>query len=233
MAPERLLRILALLGSDEGPSGRRLCEVAAKVTAMTGAGIALMTDRGPQATLGATDTVSALIEDLQYTLGEGPCVDAYRLGTVIAEADLTAPSAARWPGFTQGALTVGARAVFGYPVRLGAVALGALDLYRDQPGPLSADQHATAWVMADVAARTILDIQAGAAPGSLGAELDTPDTHLWGVVHQAAGMVSVQLGIPVADALVRLRAYAFKTERRITEVARDVVERRLSLADDS
>ncbi len=230
MAAERLARILALLAADDRPSGRRLCEVAAEATAMSGAGIALLTAGGAQASLGATDSVSSLIEDLQYTLGEGPCIDAQRLGTVIAEPNLAATS--RWTAFSERALAGGAKAVFGFPIRLGAVALGALDLYRDQPGPLTDDQHADALVMADVAARFILSAQADAPPGDLDIDIAT-DTHLWGVVHQAAGMVSVQLDIPVADALVRIRAHAFGADRRITEIARDIVERRLSLDDDS
>ena len=122
----------------------------------------------------------------------------------------------RWPAFTPKVIDVGARAIFGFPVRIGAARIGALNLYRDRPGPLSDDQHADALVMADVIARTVLDFQAHTEPGSIPAEFDT-DIHA--VVHQAAGMVSVQLDISVADALVRLRAHAFAADRPLTEVA--------------
>jgi hypothetical protein len=228
MPAERLMRILGLLAASGGSGGRRLCEVAAKVTAVSGAGVMLFAEGRPQASMCTSDDVSSLIEELQYTLGEGPCVDAHRLGMVVAEQDLGSAAASRWTSFSPRALGAGARAVFGFPIRIGTVRLGALNLYRDSPGLLDDDRHADALVMADVTARAILAAQADAPPGGFGGPLEA-DAHLWGIVHQAAGMVSVQLDIPVGDALVRLRALAFRTDRLITEVARDVVERRLRL----
>ena len=103
-------------------------------------------------------------------------------------------------------------------------ALGALNLYRDRPSPLTPDQHADALVMADVAARWVLEAQDAAPPDSVPAELeDGADFHF--AVHNAAGMISVQLGIAVAEALVRLRAYAFSNDRLLTDVAQDVIAR--------
>lgn len=103
--------------------------------------------------------------------------------------------------------------------------------YRDQPGPLSDDQHADALVMADVAARWVLDVQADAPAGAMAHELETvADFHF--VVHNAAGMVTVQLGVSVTEALIRLRAYAFSQNRQLADVAEDIVERRLRLRLD-
>ena len=226
MAAERLMRILGLLAAKDGSVPRRLCEVAADVTAMSGAGVMLLSDDRPQASICTTDAVSSLIEEVQYTLGEGPCVDAHRLGTVVVEADLAGSAARRWTEFSPRAVDAGARAVFGFPIRVGAVRLGALNLYRDRAGPIGDEEHAAALVVADVAARSVLTAQANAAPGELSADLGA-ETHLWGVVHQAAGMVSVQLGVPVAEALVRLRARAFATNQVVSDVASDVVERRI------
>ncbi|MDA8283069.1 MAG: GAF and ANTAR domain-containing protein [Actinomycetota bacterium] len=220
------MRVLGLLVTGGAPGGRRLCEVAAQVTEMSGAGVMLLSEDRPQASLCSTDTVSAAIEEAQYTLGEGPCVDAHRQGTPIIEADLAAAGPSRWAAFSTCALDAGARAVFGFPVRIGTVRLGALNLYRDRPGALGDDQQADALVMADVAASAILAAQSDGYPGELGVDLEA-DTHVWTVVHQAAGMVSIQLDIPVGDALVRLRAHAFRTGRPASEVARDIVERRL------
>ena len=123
-------------------------------------------------------------------------------------------------------MQAGARAVFGFPVGVGDVRLGALNLYRDRPGALTADQHADALVVADVAARAILMMQADAVPGTLGADLEAGADFRF-VVHQAAGMVAVQVGIPVADALVQLRARAFSSDRPVADVAADVIDRRL------
>jgi len=222
MASERLERILAALVGDGngGLSSSRLCEVSTDILAVSGSGVMLMSGDIPRGSLCTTDTVSALIEDLQYTLGEGPCVDAYQHGHVVAEPDLADPQTLRWLAFTPKALQAGVRAVFGFPLRVGAVRLGALNLYQDRPGALSEDQHADALVMADVVARWVLDAQADAPPGALADEL-------YFIVHNAAGAVSVQLGCSMTEALIRLRAYAFSNDRLLSDVARDVMARKI------
>jgi hypothetical protein len=198
---------------------------------MTGAGIMLMSGDVAQGSVCSTDAVSALIERLQYGLGEGPCIDAYRSDRPVAEPDLAHPAAFRWPAFSGPAIDAGVRAVFGFPLHVGAARLGALNLYRDAPGPLTDEQHADALVAADVAAQAILMMQADAPPGRLAAALEAGgDFQI--AVHQAAGMVAAQLDVTVGQALVRLRAHAFATGRSLTEVADDVVARRLRLAGD-
>lgn len=136
MPTERRARLLGLLVTVGGSGGRRLCEVAAQVTSTSGAGIMLLAEGRPQASLCATDTVSAAIEEAQFALGEGPCIDAYRQGVPISEADLVATGPSRWVAFTTRAVDMGARAVFGFPMRVGSVPVGALNLYRDRPGAL-------------------------------------------------------------------------------------------------
>jgi hypothetical protein len=186
----------------------------------------LISDDIPRGSLCTTDEVSHLIEELQYTLGEGPCLDACQQDRVVAEPDLADPVTRRWPAFTPPALQAGVRAVFGFPLRVGTAHLGALNLYRDVPGPLTGDQHADALVVADVAARWVLEAQAGAPPDTVAEELEVgADFHF--AVHNAAGIVSVQEGISVTEALIRLRAFAFSSDRLLAEVARDVIARRL------
>jgi hypothetical protein len=201
-----------------------LCAVAAELIQVTGAGVMVLADGTPQASLCSTGRVSALIEELQYTFGEGPCIDAHLSGSVVAEPNLASPSESRWPAFTPKVLAAGARAIFGFPVRIGAARVGALNLYRDETGPLTDDQHADALVVADVIARNLLTLQAGVPAGSVPLQLDMG---LQSAVHQAAGMVSVQLGVSVGEALVRIRAYAFSSDRPLTQVAHDVIDRRL------
>jgi len=193
---------------------------------MTGAGIMLIADDGPHGSICTTDAVSELIEELQFTLGEGPCVDAHREQRPVVEPDLANPDVSRWVSFTPPVVASGVRAVFGFPVSVGDVRVGALNLYRDRPGPLTDDQHADAVLIAGLAARAIFEMQARAAPGVLGAELEV-GTNFQFVVHQAAGMVAVQLGVDVAESTLRLRAHAFSTDRLVADVARDVVARRL------
>jgi hypothetical protein len=182
----------------------------------------------PRGSLSSTNDVSQLIEELQFTLGEGPCVDAYQQDKVVAEPDLAEPVAERWPAFTPPALQAGVRAVFGFPLRVGTVRLGALNLYRDRPGLLNREQHADALVVADVAAGWVLDAQAGAPSGVVAEELEAGADFHFGV-HNAAGMVSVQEEISVAEALIRLRAFAFGNNRLLADVADDVVARRMRL----
>src|SRR6266478_4555139 len=125
MAGERLHRILAELVADRDAwSAARLCEVCPRITGMTGAGVMLMSGDVPDGSLCTSNEVSQLIEDLQYTLGEGPCIDAYHQDQVVAEPDLADPVTRRWIAFTPPALKAGVRAVFGLPLRVGTVRLG-------------------------------------------------------------------------------------------------------------
>jgi hypothetical protein len=118
------------------------------------------------------------------------------------------------------------KAVFAFPLQVGSVRLGALNLHRDQAGPLNDEQYADALVLANLAAQSILLLQANAPPGKLAAELES-GSDLRFVVHQASGMVAAQLDVSVGQALVRLRAYAFGNDYPLTEVAKDVVSRKL------
>lgn len=197
---------------------------------MTGAGVMLMSGDIPRGSVCSTDRVSGLIEQLQYDLGEGPCVDAYRLNRPVLEPDLADPATPRWIAFQDPAVKAGARGVFGFPMTVGAARLGALNLYRDRPGPLTDEQHADALVMAEVAAQSVLLMQADAPPGQVATELEA-GADFQHVVHQAAGMVAAQLEISVAQALIRLRAHAFGSSRRLADVARDVVARVLRFDD--
>lgn len=222
----RRLRILARLGDPTAVTTKRLCAVSAEVVGVTGAGMMLMTGDVPRGSLCTTDAVSDLIEQLQYSLGEGPCVDAYLHERPVLEADLAGPQQARWPAFSGPAIDAGVRAVFGFPLRVGAARLGALNLYRDHPGGLTGEQHADALVMADIGAQAVLVLQADAPLGAVAAELEASADFQY-VVHQAAGMVAAQLDVSVVIALIRLRAHAFASSGDLAAVARDVVARRL------
>lgn len=226
MAGDRIDRIWAELSGDGAFSSVRLCEVSTDIIGVAGTGVMLMSGDVPQGSLCTTNAVSAAIEELQYTLGEGPCIDAYQLDRVVLEPDLADPHTPRWLAFTPRALVAGARAVFGFPLRLGAVRLGALNLYNEGPGSLNDDQHADALVIADLVARWVLDVQADAPPGTLAEEVER-GVELYFVVHNAAGMISVQLGVSVTEAMIRLRSFAFSNDRSLREVAQDVVGRKL------
>ena len=193
---------------------------------VTGAGIIVMADSGPGAMLASTDGPAGIMEELQFTLGEGPCLDASSSGQPVMQPDLARTATRRWPGFAAGALAAGVRAIFAFPLQVGGIRVGVLDLYRDLAGELTGPQLAEALAFADAATAVMLQLQARAGPDDLEAGLadlleDRTD------VHVATGMVSVQTGRDLASALVLLRAHAYAAETPILEVARRVVDRTL------
>jgi GAF domain/ANTAR domain len=234
---------LADLLSDQHPAGslpQRICVACINTLAVTGAGISMLVDTGSLTTLGTSDAAAAKIEELQFTVGVGPCVDAVNSGGPVLVRDLadgTDPVGGRWPEFSTAAVEAGVRAVFAFPLIIGAITLGVIDLYRDTPGMLTADELSRALLVADAAALALLDLRAAVSPEPAAGE--PSDTPLNGgafqltEVYQATGMIMIQLGVAVEVALARLRAYAFANGRPIGEVARDVVARRLRLESDA
>ncbi|GAA4201537.1 hypothetical protein GCM10022220_07560 [Actinocatenispora rupis] len=175
----------------------------------------------------ATNETSAALEDLQLTVGEGPCLDTFESGGPVLVADL-ASAESRWPAFTPAAVALGAAAVFSFPLQIGVVRLGSLDLYRDAPGPLTRTQLADALILTDLATEQIVQELDGHAIADL-SWLADPHAE----VHQAAGMIQVQLGSTTDVALMRLRGYAYTHDLPITEVARRVVRRTLRFQPES
>src|SRR5664280_1080543 len=224
--PDRWTRLSAAAASERGAQPRRICQLCVQTLGVTGAGISLVTDTGNRGVVCATVDVSGRIEDLQFTLGEGPCIAAVRAGAPALVADLDEPHdtvVERWPTFL-------ARAVFAFPLRIGAITLGALDLYRDRPGELDGGQLAAALLAADAAAIALLHLDAGRNE-AFADDLDAGRTyHLQ--VHQATGMVQSQLDVQTDEALLMLRSRAFATDRPLAAVATDVVERRLRFAPE-
>jgi hypothetical protein len=175
----------------------------------------------------ASDPAAERIEDLQFVLGEGPCIDAFANRRPVLVPDLSDEPLGRWPGYTPAVREAGVRAVFAFPLQVGAGRLGVIDVFREQPGPLSADELRQALAFAEVAVTTLLDGQSAAPPGTAAAGLDQAmDSRA--EVFQAQGMVMVQLGVSISDALARMRAYAYAENRPLADVARDIVARRLS-----
>jgi len=203
---------------------------------ITGACVVLMTAANVRAPLWVTDEVALRIDQLYFTLGEGPSTDAYGNGGPVLAADLATPEyAVRWPVFTPEAIAAGVHAIFSFPLQVGAIRLGLLELYRDKAGGLSTAEigdilqvcHATTLVLLD----RQIDHKPGLDPGKL-LELAGELLPHRADVHQATGMLTVQLGIGLEEAFVRLRARAYAEGRTMEEVARDIVERRLRLSED-
>ena len=149
---------------------------------------------------------------MEYTVGEGPCVSAYRTKVPVFDADLADEGSARWPEFRRGALAAGVQATFGFPLLIERICIGALNLYHDRPGALSEDQAADALVVAAYASRSVLAWQADAPPGTVAWQLANISNNRV-EIHQATGRISVQVGVSLDDALALLRAYAFSHDR--------------------
>jgi len=181
-----------------------------------------------------TDAVSERLEELQLTLGEGPGVDASADGAPVLVPDLDADDVAfRWPAFGPAARTAGAAAVFALPLQIGAISVGVMDLYRRRPGPLTAGQLGDALVFADTATVLLLDRQdraAAAAGGGTGPAGQPRELALHRAeIDQATGMLTEQLGVGIEEAFVRLRAYAYAHDRRLADVASELVARTLRM----
>lgn len=226
----RLAGALAKIVADPSWSAEfphRFCGACDEALPVDGVGITLMMHDHleSRALLGASDERAGRIEDLQFSLGEGPCVSAFVSGRPALAADLEAMSAAlRWPMFTREAANAGIGAVFAFPLQIGNIAIGVLDCYRSEPGPLA--EISDALVVADIITVVLLNARAG------GGAMVNPVDMSWrthAVVHQATGALSAQLGISIAEALVRLRAHAFRCSQPLETVAGDVLTGKLHL----
>ncbi len=214
-------------GRTEATLAEALCAACAAGLPVTGVGLALMNGDGPQGLVAASDGPATTLEQLQFSLGEGPCMDASRWGHPVLQPQLRATGPGRWPGFGPAALDAGVEAIFAFPLQVGAIRLGVLDLYRDAPGVLTPADLAEALAFTDAATNLLLHLQ-DQMPLNGGLHPDLGDaTGRVAEVHQATGMVSVQAAVGLADALLLLRARGYACERTLLAVAHDVVTRTL------
>jgi hypothetical protein len=234
VAGERTARVWAWIAaareSDAPESLATLCRAAAARLAVDGASVTVLGGPAVREPLSATDELSAQLEELLLTTGEGPGAEDFRYGSPMLIPDL-APATERWPGFAPAAVAAGARALFAFPLQAGAIRAGVLSLYRGQPGPLTPQQLADALVFADIALQLLLDSYAGISGSAEYRPLDgLSDSRA--EVYQATGMISVQLGVSLEEAFVRLRAHAFSADTPLDDVAGDVVGRTLRFNPD-
>ncbi len=204
---------------------RQVCGAATRDLGVSGCWVRLMTEAGPSGVAAVSDATAEALEEMQFTLGEGPCIEAFASRRPVLAEDLRA-AVTRWPIFTPAALVAGAHAVFALPLQAGAVRLGVMGLYVDRPGPLTQGVLGRALAFSDAAMEAALD-GGPALTEPQGPEPD--DATDRSEIHQAQGMVMVQLGTDLATAMVRLRGHAYGGDRRLGEVARDIVSGRLRL----
>ncbi|MFF3456733.1 GAF and ANTAR domain-containing protein [Streptomyces sp. NPDC002730] len=243
MTGNRSARIRMLAAEQAALRGARVgvvdvCTAAVAALPVGGAGVSAMSRTAASHPLCSTDDISEQLEELQLTLGEGPCVDAFTLGTAVLTPDLRAGEVrGRWPVFADAALEAGAGAVFALPLQIGAISPGVLDLYSSLPIELTAEELADAMAFADTATLVLLDVQIEESnTPPVGIPPDGPSEDLGryrAEIDQATGMLTVQLEVGIEEAFIRLRAHAYAHGRRLAEVAADVVARRLQFPPDT
>lgn len=229
----------AATGAEGGglAAANELCVACVGLLGVDGAAISLMHDGASRGTFGSSGELAGRLDELEFTLGEGPCLDTVADGRPVLVADLAGDGEQRWPAFTSAVLDAGVRAVFALPVVIAAVRVGAMNVFRHQPGPLTPEALGGLAHAADLAALPLLDlmgqdsaIRAAGATGDVWSELVSLERV---EVYQATGMIMFQIDVDAAQALVRLRAHAYAHDQTATEVAQAVVERRLSFIDAS
>jgi hypothetical protein len=209
---------------------RHVCRACAERMRAVGVVQYVVSDLGQGEPVYATDLAAEQIAELQVTLGEGPAVDTLAEERPMLATDLSGPSP--WPVFAQAAAAAGVRAVFAFPLQMGSIAVGVLEIYRAVPGDLTTVEYRDALLYADAAMALLLEHvddepsrqEEDLFAGGFGSR--------WDLVHQATGVISVQLSSGLTEAFLRLRGHAFLTGRGLADVAEDVIEGRLRFDRD-
>jgi len=228
----RLGRIMGMLRANQagGTLLASVCMTAVEAVGTDGAGLTLFTKRhrGPICAHGAS---ASLGEDLQLSLGEGPCRDAFGLRELVEVTDLSSSEGERWPIFSLAMIEAGVTSLASFPLRIGGARFGALTTYRSAYGELSFEQVADGYVVAQIAAHLIVAGQAQIGEDSVIPEIEAGFVRME-PVHQATGMIMAQLGIGAEDALARLRGAAFGADRTLLDMAIHIVVGRVVLPED-
>jgi hypothetical protein len=194
---------------------------------ITGAAVSLFGGSVAETLVAASDDLAASLDELQFKLGEGPRWRALktRLPVLIPDAQSTAGH--EWPMFHKAIAGTDVAALFVYPLALGAVDLGVVELYRAFPGNLSRSDQSMAAVLAGQTSwyllRKVLTLRSSDTDPALEPALMSRRE-----IHQATGMVLAQSGATAAESLLLLRAYAFANDLTLKETAAAVLARTLS-----
>ena len=223
-------QIVDVVAQNAGQRRASLCDPFVEQLPITGASISVFDTQGRQSTICTSDPTAARLDELQFELGEGPQWEAFQRATPVLHPDVRGATPIGSMLFGQAMLTLPVGALFAFPMLVGAAAVGVVGLYRSTAGALDPEalqlaarltKRATIPAVSDAmrTAQTDGDSVSSTAPT------------VWREVHQATGILLVQLGLTAAESFAQLRAYAFAAQRPIREVARDVVERRLDFRD--
>jgi hypothetical protein len=206
-----------------------LCTPFMDVLPVTGASVSVLVSGSTgQSTVCASDATAARLDELQFDLGEGPCWDALARHLPVLRPDLTG-ARTDWPAFGDALesdeQTSYVASVFAFHLSVGSLDIGAVDLYSTTHTALDSDQVTEAIGLASIASWQVLR-------RILGDRNDEQPAYSRREVHQATGMLIVQLDVSAEEAALLLRAHAFAQGRSVRDVANDVVGRRLDFSSD-
>lgn len=207
------------------------CRPFLRALPVTGAAVSTLGPPFGSETLCASDADIARLDELQFDLGEGPCWDAVASRHPVISADLRSGNT-RWPLFAEALHDTEVGSLFVFPLTLGSLSIGAVDLYTRLPATLSESQIDDATTLSGICARQVLRRSLADQAETAGMESDPGDGFSRREVHQATGMVLAQLGVTAADALLIINGYAFARSRTVREVAADIVARRIDFAEE-
>jgi hypothetical protein len=217
---------LTALAGDES----RLYEPFLGVLPVDGVSISTFGDFLPAETVSASDAQSFRLDELQFDLGEGPCWEALATRAPVLEPNIRERPTQVWPAFSEAIIADDLGALFAFPLLLGPLRIGAIDLYTTRPSHLSDLNIRQTSGLATVVSRLVLARAIRLSEGDLGGDAAARRQFSRREVHQATGMVLAQLGIPAADALLIIQGHAFAAGRPMQEIAQEIIDRRLSFA---
>ena len=198
-----------------------LVERSVELLDAAAAGLVLTDEEGRLRLMASTSEATEVVELFEVQHDQGPCFDCWRTGEPVVSSDLSAFEE-RWPAFVPVAVEVGFRAAHAFPVRLRRRVLGALNLFRTEPGALSPADATAGRALADVAAVSLCQVRAIRDAQLVTDQLQHAlQSRI--VIEQAKGMLAERAGIAVDEAFSRLRGYARSTQRLLVDVAEGVV----------
>jgi len=220
--------IAALENSD--PHSERFSGTFVTFLPISGAAVSTLGEVLGSETISATDAHAARLDEVQFDLGEGPCWDALDAAGPIAEPSLRVTGAERWPAFAAAIRDEPVSSIFAFPLIVGPLRLGAVDLYSRTPVTLDSAETQRASTLAAVVARRVLRDALSASDSPTDADANPRTRRL---IHQATGIVLAQLDLRPDDALLIIQGHAFATNRSMMEVATEIVEGRLAFRSRS
>lgn len=198
---------------------------------VTGVAISTLGDPFGSETVCASDDAAARLDEIQLDLGEGPCWEAMRTGEPVLEPSIQDTTTDRWPMALTEMRELHLGAVFAFPMRVGPIDVGAVDLYDHHTTTLPASAVREATVMTALVARHVLHRALLRAERPTWTGDRDPGRYSRREVHQASGMVAAQTGVGAADALLLLRALAHSSGRSVLDLSADVIARRVDFTD--